>query len=161
MKLRRNLDQIIVSGSGVHKSFEFFFKRTFISIATSTLIDPYLVTNGIDKSLISQDDSFKQMTLPEPVLNLEGRESVTNHSGLDLPQPMIDQPSELQVDDTIQLHNHENDDDKKESPTCTLPKFYTFLNCDLNVISANSLNLRAASPPPAYDRTSHSEGNNI
>ena len=67
------------------------------------------------------------MALPEPVLNLKGRESVTNHSGLDLPEPMIDQPSELQVDHTIQLHNHDNDDDKKEeSPTCTLPNFIFF-----------------------------------
>ena len=86
------------------------------------------------------------MTLPEPVL--KWRESV-NHSVLHFP--------ELKLDPTIQLHI---DDDKKESLTCTLPNLY-LLNCDLNVITANSLDPRPASPPPAYVRSSHSERNDL
>ena len=81
-----------------------YFLTNFISIATSTLVvDPYLVTNNFDNSLISKDVSFKGMTIPAPVL--KWRESVNHpsHSAHQLP--------ELKIDPTIQLHVNDDDDD--------------------------------------------------
>jgi hypothetical protein len=89
-----------------------------ISIATSTLVDPYLVTNNFNNSLISQDDSFKRMVMPEPVL--KWRESV-NHSAGYYPELMVAQPFKVEPHPSIQLYD---DDDKKSIPCAYL--IYTF-----------------------------------
>jgi hypothetical protein len=133
MKLRRDLNPLDVSLTDYASICEFFLKQ--ISIATSTLVDPYLITNNFDNSLISKDDSFKRTTMPEPVL--KRRESVNHHSALDLPEPTImvahHQPEpELPevnppVDPTIQLH----DDKNSITTTCTCNPnsyYYLFLN---------------------------------
>jgi hypothetical protein len=93
------------------RSISEFLLTNFISIATSTLVDPYLITNSFNNSLISQDDSFKRMEMPEPVL--KWKESV-NHSAFNLPMQKVAQPFELDST-TIKLH----DDDNKESIPCT------------------------------------------
>ena len=120
------------------KVFLFFFFSNLISIATSTLVDPYLITNGFNNSLISQDDSFKRTAIPEPVL--KWRESVVkNHSALDLPEPMVsklDPTGGTTTTTGIRLHDDDDDDDDdddKKLISCTyLPNLYILLpsNCD-------------------------------
>ena len=113
----------------------FFFSSNLISIATSTLVDPYLITNGFNNSLISQDDSFKRTAIPEPVL--KWRESVVkNHSALDLPEPMVSKldPTGTTTTTTtgIRLHDDDDDDNKKLISCTYLLNLYILLpsNCD-------------------------------
>ena len=91
------------------------FLTDFIFIATTTLVDPYLVTKNIDNSLISKEDSFKRTEIPEPAL--KRRESVNHSVIVDLPspepEPMVGahQLPELKLGPTIELY----EDDKKSN----------------------------------------------
>ena len=62
-------------------------KQIYFSFPTATsFVDPFLVTNNFDNSLISNDGSFKRVAIPEPVL----RRDQFNPSALNLPEQMMD-----------------------------------------------------------------------